>query len=735
MPQDQMRSEAMDSPSADEKDVDIDVARLAGAVWARKLTILLCTVAFAGAAFAIAASISPSYKGDTQIVIESRESAYTRSGETGETSLSPESVESQVSLMTSAEVLGAVAERFGLARLPEFAAEPSIIDRLVTRVKSAGAAPSADVVAQMREQLQVYRKENQRVLVIEFSSHDPVLARDVPNAIASEYLSRQKGALLSSNTNATGWLEEEIGDLREAVRTAEGKVAAFRSSSDLLIGQNQNVLATQQLSEIATELSRTRAARAAAEGRAQSIRDSIERGLSLDSVSEVLSSPTIQALRERQIALKSQIADLSTTLLDGHPRIRSLRSQLRDVDAEIRAEAANVQSSLETEADAARQRETSLSAEMDRLKGDAARAGEEEVELRSLEREATAQSQLLESYLTRYREAVARGARDYLPVDARVFSQAQLPTESYFPKIVPITAAAGLGGFLFATLGVLLSELFSGRALRSLPQPVTASRNRWAPVGERGSGAGDGATSNSPSSSPAPLASAVAAHAAAVQHDTAGAESLAPGARQSRRITSIDDLAEAIVASEIARVLLVPANGGSAIDQGRQGSVALARQLAAHSRSIILVDLTPGNEAAKAMGVPHDAEGAGDLVGGTASFGDVIHRDLVTSAHVLASGGFSGSGPSEAEAEEIGVVLEALGKAYDCTMVDCGGLSTTMLQQLMDDDAALVVAVETGEEAAAEATVLELGDAGLTDVVVMHLGLDADPADQHSQAA
>ena len=131
-----------------------------------------------------------------------------------------------------------------------------------------------------------------------------------------------------------------------------------------------------------------------------------------------------------------------------------------------------MRASLETEAESARQREVALTAEMDRLKADSAKAGSEAVELRSLEREAESQSQLLATYLTRYREAIARGSRDYLPVDARVFSQAQLPAEPYFPKVVPITAAAGVAGFLFASIALLLRELFSGRALRPSPPAV-----------------------------------------------------------------------------------------------------------------------------------------------------------------------------------------------------------------------------------------------------------------------
>ena len=181
--------------------------------------------------------------------------------------------------------------------------------------------------------------------------------------------------------------------------------------------------------------------------------------------------------------------------------------------------------------------------------------------------------------------------------------------------------------------------------------------------------------------------------------------------------TGVAELGEAILASEIPRVLVVPAVG-----EGRSASVALVRQLAGQQRSTILVDLTADNASARAMGVPDDAEGAGDLVDGLASFADVIHRDLLTSAHVLPSGGFTAIGGETDATEEMIVVLEALGKAYDCTMVDCGAMLPETLKRLMDDGAALVVSVEPGEEAEGEALMQRLSTAGLGDVVMMHTG-------------
>src|SRR5690606_26456739 len=62
--------------------------------------------------------------------------------------------------------------------------------------------------------------------------------------------------------------------------------------------------------------------------------------------------------------------------------------------------------------------------------------------------------------------------RDYLPPDARIFSPAVEPSEPYFPKVLPITAAAFAASLLIMVIATLLAELFSGRAMRPAPRAI-----------------------------------------------------------------------------------------------------------------------------------------------------------------------------------------------------------------------------------------------------------------------
>lgn len=349
-----------------DSDVDIDVGALFASLWRNRVRVLLGAILLTLAAFLVLSLISPKYRAETRILIETRESVFTRpSGEQGDDRpiLDQEGIKSQVELIGSSDLLKRVIAKLDLGNNAELAAgaDPSALTRILAKLGLA-ADPDAtardDYILQaVRDRLVVYSVQNSRVIVIQFSSKDPTLSAAVPNAIADEYVATQQASKSQSNADATGWLEPEIADLSKRVKDAEAKVAAYRSSSDLLIGQNNAVLATQQLSELSSELSRVRASKAASEAKATGIRTALAKGAPVETLPDVMASPLIQRLRERQVQLNNDIADLSASLLSGHPRIKALRSQLADLDQQIRLEARKVLASLENEAETSRLRE------------------------------------------------------------------------------------------------------------------------------------------------------------------------------------------------------------------------------------------------------------------------------------------------------------------------------------------------------------------------------------------
>lgn len=473
-------------------DADIDVGQLMSAVWERRLRILATTIVAGGIAFAVVGMIKPDYKAETRILIETRETAVAGRETQGASDpvLDQYNIVSQAQLLQSTDLIRRVAKDLKLSELKEFDPDvhsllpnPGVL--LGVRSNPMDLAPEERVLKAFREKLQVYPVEGSRVIAIEFSSNDPALAAAVPNKMAEVYLSMQSSAKIDSHEETTRWLEPEIARLREKVQEAEKKVADYRTSAGLYRSSDNTSFSDRQLNDISTELARVRTERATAEARAENVRRALSAGTGYDTLADVVASPVVQRLKETEANIQAQIADLSTSLMDGHPRLKGLRAQLAGIRQQIQSETRKILAAAEGEAQVAKLREDQLNAQLTKMKADSARAGEEEVGLRALERDAASQRQLLETYLARYREAASRADRVSTPADARIVSTALEPTEPYFPKVIPITIVVALATLVLYVLGIIVGALFSGRALRpsvedddiqTVPSPVVAVR-------------------------------------------------------------------------------------------------------------------------------------------------------------------------------------------------------------------------------------------------------------------
>ena len=455
---------------------DLDLRALGQALVRKKGWIIVPTVLAAVLSITSVNLISPRYKSEARILVDGRENVFLRpNGEREEerSALDAEAVTSQVQLLLSRDLAREIVKQNKLAERPEF--DPVLLG--LSPLKSLLAlfgigrdpfslTPDERVLDAYFDRFTAYAVDKSRVIVIEFQSRDPELAARVANSIAEGYLVLLQGARQEQAKSAGQWLSGEIDGLRRKVAEAESRVEDFRSKSSLFVGTNNTTLSNQQMGELNTQLNNARALKSDAESKARLIREMLESGKPIEA-SEVLNSELIRRLAEQRVTLRGQLAEQSSTLLDGHPRIKELKAQLADLDRQLREEASKISRSLDNDARIAGARVEGLSASLEQLKKQATSTNGQDVQLRALEREAKAQRDLLESYLAKYREATTRENIDAVPADGRIISRASVSNAPAYPKKLPIVLIATLATLMLSAGAIVTGELLRITAPRA----------------------------------------------------------------------------------------------------------------------------------------------------------------------------------------------------------------------------------------------------------------------------
>lgn len=681
---------------------DLDLRVIWRAIVAKKNFIIMPTLLAAVVSLAVVNMITPLYKSETRVLVDGRENVFLRpNGERPEerNALDPEAVTSQVQLLLSRDLARMVIKQNKLAERAEFDPVLSGISpvKMVLGLFGIGRdpfrmTPEERVLDAYYDRLTAFAVDKSRVMVVEFQSRDPELAARVANSIADNYLILQQNARQQQAKAASQWLSGEIDSLRKKVADAEQRAEAFRSKSSLFVGTNNTTLSNQQLGEFNTQLNNARALKSDAESKARLIRDMLKSGKPIEA-SEVLNSELIRRLSEQRVTLRAQLAEQSSTLLDGHPRIKELKAQIADLDKQIREEAGKLSRSLENDARIAEARVENLSANLDQLKRQATSTNGQDVQLRALDREAKAERDLLESYLAKYREATARESIDVAPADGRIISRAIVSNTPNYPKKLPIVLIATLATLMLTTGYVASRELLrmtSPRALMAVAPMAAPSMVAAMP---------EATTAREPLSVLAP-------------HEPSGTG-----------VSELELLARDLQKPGAAVRKLSVLGTGSAEKTSRT-ALALARLLAQRAK-VVLVDLSVSSPVMKAASMDGAAPGLTDLMLGEASFGQVISKDRTSPVHLVTAGRASAD-RALLQSPRLTLALDALLQAYDHVVLDAGAADDLPATLLTSGARAIVVPDGAMDTDARRSMADQLRTVGFGNVTMLNEAVSAD---------
>jgi capsular exopolysaccharide synthesis family protein len=379
-------------------------------------------------------------------------------------------VRSEVEVLKSTNLAEAVVKKTNLVAVPEFnpriqkssfvsmVLEPArwVISSITSLFGPAPAAPEDDpardefllVTRILQGHLAVTNDGHSYVIKIQLQSQDPKLAATLSNAYANAYIDAQLEAKYNAVQTANQWLNDHMADLRNKLETSERAVQVFAAANNLTpttqAGVGGGTVTSQQISELNTQLVLASADLAQKQANLQQVQGSLQTG-GTSAAGQVLSSPLIQNLREQESELATREADLASRYKPEHPAMINIKAQERDLNGKIQAEIDRIVRGMQGDVTSAQAKVSSLRQSLNDLEvGPQSGAG---VELAELQREADANRTLYESFLNRFKQTSAQ--EDMAEADARIISNAMVPSGPSFPNKVPLLAIAFLGSIVF----------------------------------------------------------------------------------------------------------------------------------------------------------------------------------------------------------------------------------------------------------------------------------------------
>ncbi len=463
---------------------DLDWLRLGRTLWRRKLFLLGFIVIVIGLTAAYVSRMPPAYEAESLVMLNDRPAQPVPNIPDVLVGSPPteDSLASQLLLIKSRGMAERLVDQLNLHLLPEFnpALRPSTADfaawfdpaRLIpawlldhlpkawadTLMTTNSGAEMTDqqraallrseIIQTVMDNIMAEPANRSTVIGLKFISADPALAALGANTLARLYMDEQLEAKQTASRRAREFLEHEIERLRASVASAEQAVQDYRRKT----GLGGAVPDEEQLSGLTTQLVISRSDRAQAEAKVRQVERLLSTGADLTQAAQLLDSPALTDLRARELELNRQRAELSTEYGPRHPQMLNLEAELKSLQDRKEAEIRQIAQRLKDEVQVTRSREAMLQSNIDGLKSQLSEHNEAQIGLEALQREATADRELLETYINRAKEITSQQKAQ--EPDARVISRAALPDEPTYPRRKLIFGVALVSALLAGSLAV-----------------------------------------------------------------------------------------------------------------------------------------------------------------------------------------------------------------------------------------------------------------------------------------
>lgn len=346
------------------------------------------------------------------------------------------------------------------------------------------------LLAKFKKDLTVERKGATYLVEISYKADTAQEAARVANSVASSFADTQNGYLRQANEDAARALSERLVELRRKLNASEKAVADFAAEHGILYVDSGNTLEMRQLTELSAQLALAKNATEAARARYQNQIDGGSGGAVLNDQRNG-EPEQLAFLRQQRAQLMQTLEQQSLTYGSRHPRIAQTRQLIAGIERQISDEKQNLARQLKGDLDVAEAQQKKLEADIARLSSGVVLTDAAEVRLEALRREAAADRDIYEKFLSRNKatDELAAMKSD----NVRVVSPAVPPLKSSRPSLMLLAPVLGFLSAIAAVVMLAVAERATAPArLAGVPRtpgapPPSPERSRMAqpPVRER----------------------------------------------------------------------------------------------------------------------------------------------------------------------------------------------------------------------------------------------------------
>lgn len=282
-----------------------------------------------------------------------------------------------------------------------------------------------DLVQSLKAMVNIEQIEDTRLLNLKVSHPDPVMARDLANAVAQAYINFNIDNRLKSSQNTLSWLADNLYEMKKNLEDAEEEFSAFKQKAKLISVEKSQELVAQKIRDFNDAYIRARNRRLELDAKLAELRRAFQSGGDILYARSLIQNPLIETLHTQLLNSEGELSRISKVFKSKHPKIIQIKAKVADIRENLREEIKKEKGNLQSERSVLLTKEKVLQTTIADFEKEAMEIGSKELNHNILKRNVEMNERLYDTILSRLKEADVTGSIDVSNI--RIVEKAILP--------------------------------------------------------------------------------------------------------------------------------------------------------------------------------------------------------------------------------------------------------------------------------------------------------------------
>ncbi len=290
--------------------------------------------------------------------------------------------------------------------------------------------PYFNIVENLRESIDVSPVRETKVVKISCTSPYPVLAAEIVNTLAEEFITFSIEKRYETTQQASDFLSEQIANLRKDLAAKEREIQGYGKEKELFYLNDSESIAISKFADLNDAYTQAQIDRIRKEAVYRELRN-----LNVDSLPPFVNNPLIQQLKTEYTKMKNEFEEQSKFFKSGYPKMIQLEAKLDSMRDELKSEIRKAVDAAESEYQSALKNESSIENLLDKQKDDVVKMDSNTIYYNSLKIEVENKRKLLNSLVERQNETLVSARLEGLKTSyVSIIDRAKVPDKPVSPK-------------------------------------------------------------------------------------------------------------------------------------------------------------------------------------------------------------------------------------------------------------------------------------------------------------